>query len=302
MKRQKELQAYRQLVDIDATELITANRKEELQPEETVIAEENKTNGKGKKKEKQKKEAKGRKGKLLIIAMVVILAVFSVLLGWRLVILWEDNRELQTLLKNEQKASVSGEQAINDTLNSETSAGTPVSSNEAGPVGDSIPDSETAGTEGVQSESGADLSQEDSTEQNRGENYPGAYPLRGSAIILKPFGVGQDEDGNETECQGVDFEADEGTQVMAAGAGEVILTEGDSEKGYTIRIDHGNGYISEYLFVSEPEVQAGDKVEKEEDIALVGSNSQKTGAWHLEFRILQNGEYVDPQSVLEIVG
>ena len=97
---------------------------------------------------------------------------------------------------------------------------------------------------------------------------------------------------------GIDFAADEGTEVFAAQSGTVegVYTS-DVLVGTRIVIDHGDGVKTVYEFVEAKEgLKAGDKVERGDVIATVAAatgNEYKDGA-HLHFEVLENGEAVDP--------
>lgn len=107
-----------------------------------------------------------------------------------------------------------------------------------------------------------------------------------------PFG------GSSTENHwGIDVGCSWGAPIYAAGQGEVIVSEWESGYGYTVVIDHGNGYISRYSHCSSLSVEAGNIVEAGDIIAKVGSTGRSTGP-HLDFRIQYNGEYVDPLQIL----
>ena len=106
------------------------------------------------------------------------------------------------------------------------------------------------------------------------------------------------------EHVGVDFSAAAGTQVVAAQAGTVEgVYTGDALTGTEIIIDHGNGVKTVYHFVQAVEgLSAGDKVERGEVIATIADangSEYKDGA-HLHFEVLQNGENIDPATLLEL--
>ena len=103
---------------------------------------------------------------------------------------------------------------------------------------------------------------------------------------------------------GVDFMADEGTEIVAVEAGTVeSIYTGDVLLGTEIVIDHGNGLKTLYRFVEAKEgLKAGDRVEKGALIATVAEangNEYKDGA-QLHFEVLENGEKVDPAKHLTL--
>ena len=62
-----------------------------------------------------------------------------------------------------------------------------------------------------------------------------------------------------------------------------------------VRIRHAGGYQTAYLHLSAfaPGIHAGARVAQGDLIGRVGSSGTATGP-HLDYRILKNGQYVDP--------
>ena len=91
---------------------------------------------------------------------------------------------------------------------------------------------------------------------------------------------------------GIDYALPCGTSVLAAATGTVIF-EG-WEYGYTIKIDHGNGYITWYAHLQPNSflVGVGDQVARGQQIALSGTSG--TGACHLHFGVYHNNIPTDP--------
>ena len=102
--------------------------------------------------------------------------------------------------------------------------------------------------------------------------------------------------------EGMDFLAEEGTEVLAVedGVVESIYT-GDILKGTEIVVDHGDGLKTLYRFVTAVDgLSVGDKVKQGEVIAIVAEatgDEYKDGA-HLHFEIQENGKTIDPTSRL----
>lgn len=87
---------------------------------------------------------------------------------------------------------------------------------------------------------------------------------------------------------GVDIFASEGTDVLAAADGVVILSVFTPKggPGHKIAIDHGNGVYTYYLHMSEREVHAGQVVEAGQKIAEVGATGNAAGTPpHLHFEV-----------------
>lgn len=92
---------------------------------------------------------------------------------------------------------------------------------------------------------------------------------------------------------GMDFGSNTGEPIMAAYAGEVVISEYSSSAGNYIMINHGNGLATVYMHCSKLIAKVGDVVNKGDVIGLVGSTGNSTGP-HLHFSVRVNGEYVDP--------
>lgn len=133
------------------------------------------------------------------------------------------------------------------------------------------------------------------------QSFRAVYPLMGSSIILHAFGEDMPEDGTAALCMGLDFGMEESTPVIAAGDGTVLSAAEDGENGWSVRIDHGNGYISDYHYNKEVTVSSGQKVKAGDTIAYTGITGED-GMIHMEFRTLCNGAYINPEDVLEING
>jgi murein DD-endopeptidase MepM/ murein hydrolase activator NlpD len=93
---------------------------------------------------------------------------------------------------------------------------------------------------------------------------------------------------------GLDIAVPLATYIRAAGPGTVTVASEDSILGKFIRIDHGAGHESLYAHASRLLVRKGDRVKRQQVIALSG-NSGKSSAPHLHFEIRVKGVVVDPK-------
>ena len=99
---------------------------------------------------------------------------------------------------------------------------------------------------------------------------------------------------------GIDIAAPAGTPVTAPAAGVVTLAEPDMYwEGGLIFIDHGQGFTSAFLHLSELAVAVGDVVEQGQQIGAVGSGGRSTGP-HLDWRIKWRDRYIDPGETLSV--
>ena len=67
--------------------------------------------------------------------------------------------------------------------------------------------------------------------------------------------------------------------------------------GYTVIINHGNGYKTYYEHCSSFAVSAGQHVYKGQTIAYVGMSGVTSGP-HCHFGLMVNGGYVNPLKYL----
>lgn len=92
-----------------------------------------------------------------------------------------------------------------------------------------------------------------------------------------------------------------GKPIVASNAGTVIkaVTTYVPKKGYGkyVMIDHGGGYTTMYAHCTSLAVTVGQKVNRGQTIAYVGSTGNSTGP-HLHFGIYINGKEVDPLGYL----
>ncbi len=107
--------------------------------------------------------------------------------------------------------------------------------------------------------------------------------------------------GKHDSHKGLDFAGKQGTEIFAVANG--VVTWSGKQKGYgnIVEIDHGHGYITRYAHNEENIVKVGDKVEKGQTIALMGSTGRSTGT-HVHFEVEQNGKRVDPRPFLKPLG
>ncbi len=85
-----------------------------------------------------------------------------------------------------------------------------------------------------------------------------------------------------------------GKTIVAADSGTVSYVKYlNTGYGYHLLINHGNGISTMYAHASEILVQPGEKVEKGQPIALIGSTGNSTGA-HCHFEVRVNGSPVNP--------
>jgi hypothetical protein len=140
------------------------------------------------------------------------------------------------------------------------------------------------------------------------------FPLKREKYITQVFGANADYYSQFTiggaklkGHEGVDYRAENGTQVVACDEGfcQEVLDQGKTGYGRYIKIIHGWGE-SVYAHLQEFKVKQGDTVKKGQVIALSDNTGNSTGP-HLHFGIRINpynrgdgwGGYSDPEPYLE---
>ncbi len=96
---------------------------------------------------------------------------------------------------------------------------------------------------------------------------------------------------------GLDFPSGQGTPIVAAAGGVVLVQEYHFAYGNMVEIDHGNDLVTRYAHASRVFVKKGDLVKRGQKIAEVGSTGRSTGS-HLHFEVLVQGVFQDPQKFL----
>ena len=123
-------------------------------------------------------------------------------------------------------------------------------------------------------------------------------PVTEFSRISSPFGARRILNGTLTQGHsGTDFAAKQGTPVLAAGDGKVVLVHPDMfYTGGTILIDHGYGIYTNYCHLSRIDVIQGQNVKAGEPIATVGSTGRATGP-HLHFGLTWYGVRLNPEDL-----
>ena len=97
--------------------------------------------------------------------------------------------------------------------------------------------------------------------------------------------------------EGVDIAVSNGTPVVAAAAGTVIVAGWMGGYGNLVVVDHGGGVATAYGHNTSVTVGVGQQVEQGQLIAYSGSTGHSTGP-HVHFEVRINGGAVDPMGYL----
>ena len=134
-------------------------------------------------------------------------------------------------------------------------------------------------------------------ERTRKQLLPTSKPVDSDARA-SGFGWRSDPFTGQTAMhEGIDFMAEVGTPILAAGAGIVRNVERHPEYGNLVEIDHGDGLVTRYAHASQVFVKAGELVRSSQRIAAVGSTGRSTGS-HLHFEVRINGVAQNPARFL----
>jgi hypothetical protein len=98
---------------------------------------------------------------------------------------------------------------------------------------------------------------------------------------------------------GADFAAPAGAPVLAANAGTVALAEEHFFAGKALVLDHGQGAYTMYFHLQAFLVGPGQRVDRGEAVARVGSTGRVTGP-HLHWGARLNGARINPAALLHL--
>ena len=122
------------------------------------------------------------------------------------------------------------------------------------------------------------------------------WPVPGFNRITSQFGMrmhpilGYEKLHDGTDISGAGIN---GTPILAAYSGTVVLAQSYWGYGNCVKIDHGGGVVTLYAHASSILVSVGQQVNAGDTIALVGSTGNSTGP-HLHFSLIIKGEFVNP--------
>ena len=149
----------------------------------------------------------------------------------------------------------------------------------------------------------------DSLDTEGGQTTPSAFvnPVKDkSAAVTNPYSMDKliysvTLDQYMTHC-GIDIEAPEDTQVVAAAGGTVTAVYEDDRYGTSIEITHSEDLVSIYSNLSTAEmVEVGDVVKAGQIIGGIGSTGlfESLEPSHLHFEMLKGGVYVNPADYIK---
>ncbi len=146
-----------------------------------------------------------------------------------------------------------------------------------------------------QEESFVEVKQLIEVNRDRLDHIPTINPVQGRYYLSSGFGRRRDPfTGRPQHHNGLDFCAEIGTPFVATAAGEVVSVGRNGGMGKTIKIDHGNGYVTMYGHCEQILVSQGQVVRRGDVIGKVGNTGRSTGP-HLHYEVRQHGRPVNPR-------
>lgn len=96
---------------------------------------------------------------------------------------------------------------------------------------------------------------------------------------------------------GMDISVPPGSEVKATAGGVVSFSGWTENSGIVVVVEHGQGFSTAYAHNGKSMVRVGQRIERDEVIALSGSTGVSTGP-HVHYEIWKNGRHIDPAGFL----
>jgi septal ring factor EnvC (AmiA/AmiB activator) len=123
------------------------------------------------------------------------------------------------------------------------------------------------------------------------------WPVTGA--LMYQFGKQRLPNNTTILRQGIGIKVAVGTPVRAVAGGTVRLAQAYGTYGPTVILDHGEGFYTLYLYLSQLQVQAGQRVAAGEVIGLSGGQNSDEGP-HVEFQVRGQGSIaLNPENWLK---
>jgi murein DD-endopeptidase MepM/ murein hydrolase activator NlpD len=127
---------------------------------------------------------------------------------------------------------------------------------------------------------------------------PTGLPVRGDFRVSSGFGIRNDPfTGGLAMHEGLDFVAEIGSPIVATAAGTVTRSGWDGSYGNVVEVSHIEGFTTRYAHLSKRLVEVGQKVQRGETIAQLGSTGRSTGP-HLHYEVMRHDRVLNPTQML----
>lgn len=123
---------------------------------------------------------------------------------------------------------------------------------------------------------------------------PLAYPIDAENYLTSPYGRRKDPfTKRPTMHTGLDIASYRLAPIVATADGKISYVGTKGGYGRVIEIDHGHGFKTRYAHLAKTYVKRGQKVEKGEKIAGMGSSGRSTST-HLHYEVYFEGQRQNP--------
>lgn len=130
------------------------------------------------------------------------------------------------------------------------------------------------------------------------QTLPTGIPVGGDYRVTSGWGMRVDPfTGTLARHEGLDFTAASGTPILAAADGVVTRSGWEDTYGNIVEVTHAEGFVTRYAHISKRRVEEGQRVQRGQHIADVGSTGRSTGP-HLHFEVFRHGRVLDPAHVV----
>jgi murein DD-endopeptidase MepM/ murein hydrolase activator NlpD len=133
-----------------------------------------------------------------------------------------------------------------------------------------------------------------------GKEWSGSFTPAADAAVSDVFGSERIFNGKTSSPHlGEDFRVPSGTPVHAMNDGTVLLARPLYFEGNFVVLDHGQGFLTLYLHLSEFKVKEGERVKRGQVVGLSGGTGRATGP-HLHVAVRWQGMYLDPARLTQL--
>ncbi len=131
---------------------------------------------------------------------------------------------------------------------------------------------------------------------------PDSMPVKQEKFyVSSQFGYRKDPiTGRRAMHKGVDLAGWHKTDIHAPATGTVTKAGKNGGYGKFVEIEHANGLVTRFGHLHTIKVKKGQKVEKSDVIALMGSTGRSTST-HLHYEVLQNGKHINPIKLAKVL-